>query len=71
METMISTQEIAETLGLSVRTVRAFRTEAYRRLYPQHPPFPKELARGWYRPRDVAAWCKAVGREYPKAWEKA
>lgn len=71
MEAMLSSAEIAEALGVSIKTVRSWRGRAWRILHPGEPEFPNSVARGYYRPRDVAAWCKAVGREYPKAWEKA
>lgn len=71
MEPLLTTQEIADALGVTPRTAKSWRSRAWVLTHEPHEHFPKALQRGRYRPREVAAWCKAVGREYPKAWEKA
>lgn len=71
MEPLITTAEIAEAFGVSVWTVRSWRRASAGVLLPGKPPFPKEVRQGMYRPRDLAAWAKADGREYPKEWDKA
>lgn len=71
MEPVVSTQEIAAALDVEMSTVRSWRKRSWRILHPDDPPFPEDVQRGWYKAAEVAAWCKAVGRDYPEEWDKA
>ena len=71
MEPLLTTEEIAVALGVEPRTAKSWRSRAWRLTHEAHEHFPTEVRRGQYRPREVAAWCRAVGREYPTEWDKA